>query len=501
MAGGYTLPEDDARRLLLTRSVELHDADHQLLTHEDRTQADAHARGEIAGKGKKAQAAFLAERSRFATARLESRHPAIARALKHSRFPRALYWLPGLAFVAGALSNELDGGNRLELLAFPLLGVIAWNVAVYLWLAADTLFGKRRKRGEGPRWWQRLADPMSLVSSGGSGLTANVLGDFTARFTRAAHRLFAVRAGGVLHLSAALFALGLVAGIFLRALTVEYRAGWESTFLGPGRVEALLSTILGPASSLTGIAIPGVEGIAALRWNEDGTGGANAGPWIVLWTATVGAVVVLPRLLLAGWSAARAGVMARRLAVPGREDFTIRRMLRAMGGEAGAGGVRVSPYAYTPGDAAQSALSGLLRDAMGGGTQVTIDTPCPYGAEEDWLARTPPSEEADLHIVLFSLSATPETENHAEFVRLIREFYATADQGVRVAMLVDEQPYRAHFAGQAGLEERIETRLEAWRQVLGPLGLPLLTLPLDGTSSRELAERVESELLGQGAGE
>ena len=502
MAAGFALREDDARRLWLVRAVEASDSGEQLLTHEDRAEAEAYARGEVSGTGKRSQAPFLAARSRFASERLESRHPAIARALAHSRFPRWLQLVPGLAFFAGMISNELDGGNRLELLAFPLLGVIAWNIAVYLYLALKPLFGGAVGELSGPRWWQKLGNPLSMMTpDGASGLTTQVLGNFTADWARAARKLYAMRLGTVLHFAAALFALGLVAGIFLRALTVEYSAGWESTFLGPNEVRALLDTVLGPAAALTGIPLPDTAGITDLRWTGADAGGGNrggenAGPWIILWTATVTSLVVVPRLMLAGLGAASAGMMARRVKVPGRDDFTVRRMLRAMGGESAGAGVRVTPYAYTPGETVHAALQAMMREALGDGTRLTIDPPCVYGAEKDWLERNPPDAEADLHLVLFSLSATPEQENHGTFLSLLREFYSLANQGVRVAALVDEHPYRAHFAGQAGLDDRIARRLEAWEAVMAKVPAPMVALALDGDTTRARAQALEAVLLG-----
>ena len=67
MAAGFALREDDARRLWLVRAVEASDSGEQLLTHEDRAEAEAYARGEVSGTGKRSQAPFLAARSRFAS--------------------------------------------------------------------------------------------------------------------------------------------------------------------------------------------------------------------------------------------------------------------------------------------------------------------------------------------------------------------------------------------------------------------------------------------------
>ena len=52
-----------------------------------------------------------------------------------------------LAFIGGVLTNEFSvTGNRINLLSPPLLGVIAWNILVYCWIAAAVLFN----RGKSP---------------------------------------------------------------------------------------------------------------------------------------------------------------------------------------------------------------------------------------------------------------------------------------------------------------------------------------------------------------
>ena len=93
--------------------------------------------------------------------------------------------------------------------------------------------------------------------------------DYCARFGKAWAELSwptaVARAGSVLHLAAAALALGLVAGMYLRGLVLDYRAGWQSTFLEPPRVTSFLSTVLAPAAKVSGVALPDEAGVAALR--------------------------------------------------------------------------------------------------------------------------------------------------------------------------------------------------------------------------------------------
>ena len=489
--------ESEARALELVRAVELEDREAVLLTREDREQADNRARAAASGlKGRKGRRAFLATRSDFAAGRLTTRHPGLAALLEKSRWPG---WIglavPLAALVLGFLANEFGTDKRLDLLAVPLLGTVAWNLAVYLWLPFSAL--ARRKAGGDPLTGLFARLGRGGVTKGGESGEGSAIDRAAAAFRRrwaaASLPLAAARASRTLHLGAALFALGLIGGIYLRAVVVEYRAGWESTFLGPEAVHAILATVLGPASALTGVGIPDVAGIAAMRWQEGAVGGGvNAGPWIHLYTATVLGLVVVPRLLLAGWQGLKAWRLTRNFPVPGREDFYIRRLLRASG--ASPGRARITPYAYHPGEETRRRLARALKSVLGDSADIRFDEPVDYGGEDGWSERFAPDPEDDYHILLYTLSATPEAENHGAIAA--RAAKAAEERGGTIAgALVDESPFRAHFAGQAGLDERVESRLAAWRDTLAPLGILPLGVDLSQDSGTALAERIEANLV------
>ena len=482
------MAEDDARAFYLVRAVEAGDENHALLTREDRSEADL--AGARLGEGA-APAQFLAARANFAATRLETRHPAVKRALAATRFPG---WLaavvPLVAFVLGLASNELASGKRLDLLAVPLLGLVAWNLVAYAAMAVRSIAGSRVPAASG---W--LAKPRKWLAQRGaawSAETSAALGRFGADWARVAGKLNIRRGAIVLHLGAAMFALGVIVSIYLRALTVEYRAGWESTFLGPEAVHTLLGWVLGPASAATGIAIPDVEGIRALAWEN---GGENAGPWIVLYTATLVGFVAIPRLLLAGWNMAAAARGKRRIAIPGREDFYTRRLLRARDG--GGAELRVTPYAYTPDAATQASLSDLLRAALGEGVAVRFDSPVPYGNEDAWVEGVAFSDQTDIHVALFSLSATPERENHGWFADALRLRLHKERPGQRLVAVVDEGPFRRHFAGQSGLEERVAERRANWEKLLKSFGTTALVMDIAAADPAVEAQRLEALTTGE----
>ena len=68
-----------------------------------------------------------------------------------------------------------------------------------------------------------------------------------------------------------------------------------------------------------------------------------------------------------------------------------------------------------------------------------------------------------------------------------------------LAAVIDETPYRAHFAGQAGLDDRIASRLGEWRKTLAAAGIVPLGLDLSLDLDRSLAQRLESGLMPDGA--
>lgn len=409
------MTEDEARQVELVRAIEEEDRDAALLTHEDLAQAEVHARTSGGPKQDWRDGnAYIARRAAFASIRLVTRHPGVAALLQKSRWPSWLgAALPALALTAGFIANEFGTGKRLDLLAVLLLGTIAWNLLVYLGLGA-AMFRRGPTKVANPllRAIARIAGVRHRDLDRGTALhrAANA---FQTRWAVASAPLVSARVARTLHLSAALFAAGLIGGIYLRALVIEYRAGWESTFLSPQAVHALLSTILGPASWATGMAIPSVEGILAMRWTGPWTGGVNAALWIHLYTVTVLGLVIVPRLLLASWKSAKAYRLSRNFPVAGREDFYIRRLLRSAGGSPGT--ARISPYAYCPGDETQRRLAAALRLALGDGAQVHFDEPIDYGAEDRWMADYCANPDEDYHILLFTLSATPEEENHGAF--------------------------------------------------------------------------------------
>ena len=106
-------------------------------------------------------------------------------------------------------------------------------------------------------------------------------------------------------------ALGIVLGLYIRGLALDYQATWESTFLSANQVQGLLHTLLGPAAWLLHYPLPELSEILSLQAPQHGP----AAPWIHMWAVTALAVIVIPRSIMS-W-------MCQRPLNQAREKFVL----------------------------------------------------------------------------------------------------------------------------------------------------------------------------------
>ncbi len=262
-----------------------------LWSAEDRTWATRQAVaavGDAAGPRR-----FVVARAAVALQRLLPRDPAGQRWLGRRPWHPAWVAVAGvMGLLAGVAADQLGPPQRVNLLAPAVWAVVAWNLAVYLALLWP---------GGWPKALPSLRDGLSRWALRGPDTV-------TLLWARHAAPLTGARLALLLHTAAAGLALGLVVGLYLRGLVLDYRAGWQSTFLDAATVQRVLGWLLQPASALTGIAVPDV---APLRVGPGADASATAAPWIHLLATTLALAVLLPRLLLAWRASARARNLAR----------------------------------------------------------------------------------------------------------------------------------------------------------------------------------------------
>jgi MFS family permease len=385
--------------------------------------------------------------------RLAKLDPLLPRWLARPRW-HAAWWALAmlLGLVAGLAADRIGSAQRINLLAPPVWALIAWNLGVCLWL----LVGLVRAPGGGMR--QRLLQRLSQrrwrrlqpAAGAGAGHSAGIWQAFAADWAACSLPLHGARLATALHLGAAALGLGLLAGLYLRGLVLDYRVGWESTFLDAAAVQSALSTLLAPAVALTGIAVPDVAGMQALRLPQAAHSDASAAPWIHLYAVQLLLLVVLPRLLLALWAGWRARRLRRDLPLPLHDAYFQRLLQRQRGGSAL---LRVWPHAHTPDAQAQAGLRALVQRALGDGATLHLAPTVAYGTEHEATDRT----AGALRIVLCELGATPESESQGRLQRAL---------GAPL-LLLDEAAFVQRFG--AASPRRAERRA-AWSALAATLG-------------------------------
>lgn len=442
--------ERAAHDVLVVKAIETSDQERRILSEDDRRYASRSAR-ELAqwSANEKKQALtpdlFLHKRAEQILARLAERTPAAAAMLRPRSWLRiAGIVLPALALLSGMLADRIGDVHRVNLLSPPLLLILLWNVAVYLVLLLRPLLPRRISR---PRF-ATPSRPAWLRPRRAQALLGAPLARFAEEWMALSAPLSLARSERILHLCAALLALGAALSLYLRGVVAAYRVGWESTFLDASQVHALLSWLFLPAMSLFGLGgfTPGQ--VETLRFPQAAAPDSGA-QWVHLYAATLLLIVILPRLALAGLAWLRERRLSRHFPVDLAQPYFQR---LCAGLAPGAATLRVVPYSMRVDEARQAGLAGAARLLLGDEAGITVLPATAYGE-----AAPAGAPSAAVTAALFSLSATPEAENHGQFLDQLRSIHA----GSLVA-LIDQSAYLERLGPQAA--DRASERAALWRQ-------------------------------------
>jgi len=356
------------------------------------------------------------------------------------------------AFLIGLGSNYLGPSGRVNLLLNPFVALVGWNFAIYVLLLAGAVSPRNHRvsgfRDQAAIWLQRkLGAPAGF---GGHPKQRRAL--LKARIVFLNHwfgecgHLSRLRFTAALHLLAAVFACGVVAGMYWRGLGQSFVFEWESTFIrDEAAVRNLLEVFFGPVLFLAKSLFP--NGLPTI--------GQDGPAWIHLLSLTTAAYIVLPRLALtwlARRSLRRCG-RAVRLNLDNAYYFKLTESLHA-----GRRELRLFLYSYALepdqrdrlDQAARHLWGDLLRIENGGRLEwgeTELDPASPEGLESIWL-------------VCFNGAQTPEAEVHGA---LIRGLLAGAERKKAALMAL---------ADTSRLDEaQRPSRRERWGQVLTEAGL------------------------------
>lgn len=371
----------------------------------------------------------------------------------------------GLALLGGAAIDRLGSLPYVRLVEPAVWGLIAWNLGAYVLLAWSAARGPRRSQhgawlaalGERLRRHHRALQPPPALSAL---VPAPAWARFRDEWLAVSRPLHRARLAAVLHVAAAALALGVIAGLYLRGLLVDYAVGWESTFLDAAAMHALVAALYAPAAALAGIALPDAAAIAALRVHpgQAATGAGAAAVVIHLHALSLLLAVVLPRSALAAASAWRARRLGRALPLPDR-------VLRDAAAEA----VTPPPRAlslWRHGDAGPPLE--VLAAALGASPPVHAVA---SGGEDEV---EPPGADT-LAVLVVAMTATPEAETHGRLLARLRGAGAGA-----AVLVVDTGAYTRRFEH---LPARIAERRAAWAAFAATVRVPLVWADLADASA------------------
>ncbi len=470
------------RNVLLVQGIEETDRTGEVIPLADRTDATRsaarevpHATAETGAPLSRQTQMFLQRRADLLLEKLRLRAPAIAHVFALAAGPvwagRALHII---AFLVGMSLASLDGSRRINILAFPLIGLIAWNLLVYVLLVIAWFRG--RVRGPHPREWashayerwiaRRIESLLRHATRFNVPLSAG-LRRFVRDWSALARPLWVLQVKRVMHFAAMWVALGLVAGLYLRGLVLRYEAGWESTFLGPSSAHALLELLYGPAAAISGIALGTPDELRALRWTAAG-GGGDAAPWIHLIALTATLYIVLPRFVAGAAAAVGVWRFSRRAPLPSTLMGYARALVISAGGGTVTETATVIPYAYEPSPQTLAGLELLLGAAFGANVRMSVREPVKYGDEEA-LAGAPPSK-GSWTVILMTLASTPEAENHGRVIATVRDSLA-GHVGTALLVAVDAGPFVSRMRGETVFDQRVQERRKLWSGFIAGYGL------------------------------
>ncbi|MEO0414561.1 MAG: DUF2868 domain-containing protein [Verrucomicrobiota bacterium] len=466
---------EEIRKIVLVQAFEESDLQEEYLQDEDKRAADATAGSPLPqSAGRKEQHQFLGKRATFLNEKIRSHCKSVAW-MESSPFRQRLNFFGlGLVVVAaliGFFTNELGPEKRINILSFPLLGILVWNLIIYL-LEIFTLVARRGKAPSGVVGLvSRFVSPLTT-----SGKVAEDEGAIISRSASLYHSRWrelnlpaiAARIKALLHVTAIVLAVSAIAGMYFKGVANEYRAVWESTFFREAKdLRPFLEMVLGPAASLLNQSIPSVAELDGIHYRHDNpVEGGNAGNWIHWYAITIGMFVVLPRLLFALiW---KFKAHRQEVAMPFRKtnpDY-FDRVLSSSTGHSLL--YSLVPYAHEASREVRQKVRKLLETEYSRPVSVNWCETVPFG-EEDEAELT--NDDVGHTGVIYNFASTPEKETH---LALFKTLAGETENKWRV--ILDAESFDRKSESFSDAEQRRETRLSAWKTLFAGTNTEIIVI-------------------------
>ncbi len=482
---------NDWLRMLRWRALEEGDADGALVHAERRRAATAHTRAglvsdDVKGDGLDSRAeSFLNKRADWLEREAVGWRGDLIRRLEslvvpHGRWRWALIgW--ALVLVAGFWMTDLGQESEFNLLALPLVGLLAWNAVVITHGLVCELLPVSTLAGRGGWLAEMLAHGFARArQKSGAEEYAAVRERFEELAWPLAWRRLHARVRCWLHIAAALLALGGAVALYARGWSKEYHAVWESTLLDEKGAEHFFSLLFKPAASALNTPIPleQVHGMHRTRGLTEKP--AEALTWIHLYAGTLLVLVILPRVLLAGLGAARVnGAIAKRARSLSWGPY-VRRLLHSVAGGEDRIEVLVHGMEATP--AHREVWDRGVRERFGGMARAEY-VRIPAGEEDDFVALwQPKSAQVTL---LFNMATTPEAEVQRRLVNDIRQRLLTKHAEPEFVVFLDGTSLSGRWS-----DDKIEGREKLWSEMLEGLVSEVIVALRKDVGVRTLPESV-----------
>jgi hypothetical protein len=275
-------------------------------------------------------------------------------------------------------------------------------------------------------------------------------------------------------------AVGIILGMYIRGLALDYQATWESTFLSADQVHGLLHALLGPAAWLLRYPFPNFSEIANLQAPQHGP----AAPWIHMWALTALAFIIIPRSIL-GWISQRSHNEAReRCALPLDDPYFVHLLATDRGQ-----GVHVDilAYSFQPSPEAKDFLDIRFLDLFGNLATIEWQPPVPFGQE----FATWPTVSASFRnfVVIFNAAQTPEWEVQGEWLHTIQTQMDRIRSDSRLLVLLDEESY-----SQTVDDTRVIERRQTWQRLGNQYHLNIVPLHPLTTSPDQFLQQAQAGL-------
>ncbi|PZP30737.1 MAG: hypothetical protein DI603_14550 [Roseateles depolymerans] len=420
---------------------------------------------------------MLSRRAEWAISHIAKRTPDKAIRLKEPTLPAVAAWiLCAIAFFVGYMTDYLASKQQVDVVEYRLLGLIVWNVAIFLGVffnfALKVLPGDRKPPGLISEAIAKLRFKSAL---GFSNMRRHPW--MTAcqdRWIQLSHALTITRTNITFHAAAICFAIGVVASLYLRGLPTQYIPGVAgSTWLDIKHIQKIFNFIVTPGAELFGLEIPDVQVVANMQASGDNLGLARA--LFHLHAASLIVWVLIPRAFLIIVNAVDRWRLRRAFPLPlNAAYFTALRS--AWRGQKIA--VAIVPFRYDMTPQVKSNLQRMLERIYGMSVEIEIHQSVLMGDDpNDWKRAL----NKDGHVAVFpvfNVVATAEADTHGVLLKKVR---SAVEPETPVVPIVDTTAFPAVD------DKRLRSRQLQWRQILDRVRAEPLFLDLGRADDADLS--------------